>query len=279
MSKKIVVGVDVGHGNTKIASKECDQEVTCSLIPSRAPRATTTDLSGGTVHSRNTVLVSVNGQEYEVGSDVDLSVPTVNAPILNERYTTTAEYMALFKGALHVAEKSTIDLLVTGLPVSQLTSKSKTLAAKLKGNHDIGNSQVVTVKNVLIIAQPVGGLIDYAISNNLYNEVRVETNLIIDMGFFTLDWVVARGIQPNAARSGTYAGGMYKLLKNITLQTSDEYNTDYNNYSSVDNGLCKGNFRIFGNKVELTTYIENARHSVSVHSTQSFTPPDFHCSQ
>lgn len=276
MNKKtVVVGVDVGHGNTKYVVNSDDKSVECNHIPSRAPLATCIDLAGETIHARNTMQVPVGNQVYEVGPDVNLSIATVSTQILHQSYTQSPEYLALAKGAVRATGKSKIDLLVTGLPVSQLSTKSKTLSSMLKGSHDLGNNISVDIKNVLVIAQPVGGLIDHAITNNFYDQMRRETNLVVDMGFYTLDWVVAVGIQPNAVRSGSFAGGIHQFLKNISQQISKDFSIDFNDISALDTGLRSGIFRLSGKEIELTKYILNARPALdeSVNAMMNSTGP------
>ena len=56
-----------------------------------------------------------------------------------------------------------IDLLVTGLPVSQFQDESlrADLEARFSGEHQVTKKRTVNVKKVKVVAQPIGGLLDY----------------------------------------------------------------------------------------------------------------------
>jgi plasmid segregation protein ParM len=81
---------------------------------------------------------------------------------LHSDYPSTKPYQALFYAALLLTEQREIDVLVTGLPVSQYLEpeRRETLAARLVGEHTITPKRSVTVKSVRVVPQPVGAYLD-----------------------------------------------------------------------------------------------------------------------
>jgi len=256
----IVRSIDVGYRNTKFTvSGSADRDVNCRLFPSRAPLATAVDLSGGVLDHIDTVAVAAEGNSYQVGPDVELALATHNAPVLHKNFTGTPEYLALVHGAIHYMDVPHLDLLVAGLPVSLLEAKATLVRERLQGTHEITHGRTVVVDRVLVLAQPIGGLINHALLQGTYDRLRTKINLIIDPGFLTLDWVVTKGIQPMPRRSGSFAGGMHAVLRTIAQAISREHRIDYEDYAALDCGLRSGEFMLYGNAVALAPYLAAAK--------------------
>lgn len=261
MVTSIVRGLDVGFGGTKLVkSYTPGGDIHCMLFPSLAPLSTNLDLSGGGVIARrDTVAVPVDGNTYEVGPDVELALNTHASRIMHQNFLETSEYLALFRGALSYMKTDWIDLLVVGLPVSLLSTKAGYLKQRLEGVHPVADGQTVTVNKVLVLAQPLGGSIYYSLTHGLYSQFRETKNLVIDPGFFTVDWILAKGIQPIPLRSGSFAGGMHSVLRRLAQVVSDEYQVNFDDYGALDRALRSGKLRLFGNDVAVEKYVPQAR--------------------
>jgi plasmid segregation protein ParM len=261
MVTSIVRGLDTGFGSTKLVmSHTPGSDSQCKLFPSLAPLSINLDLSGGGVIARrDTVLVQVDGNNYEVGPDVELALNTHASRIMHQNFLETSEYLALFRGALSYMHASRIDLLVVGLPVSLLPTKADYLKQRLEGTHPVADGQTVTVNKVLVLAQPLGGFIHYSLTHGLYSQLREAKNLVIDPGFFTVDWILAKGIQPIPRRCGSFAGGMHSVLRRLAQVISDEYQVNFDDYGALDRALRNGKLRIFGNDVDVEKYIPQAK--------------------
>lgn len=98
-----VRSVDVGHRNTKII---IDDQKTCRVIPSLAPRADAHRARTTFMRDRRTSVVLVDGKAYEVGEDAGLFL--ASAPVLHRDYIETPEYRALLYGALDADRKSVV---------------------------------------------------------------------------------------------------------------------------------------------------------------------------
>ncbi len=246
----VVRSIDVGHGNTKyIYSVSLTGEIHCRLFPSVVTPACAHDLGG-----RSGVPIDFGAIHYDVGPGAELVHGIHFAQATHQDFTATPEYLALLRGALSLMETERVDLLVVGLPVSLLGARSDSLERNLRGAYAVAGGRTVEAQ-VMVLAQPLGGLIEYALRGGRYLELRESTNLVVDAGFFTLDWVLAQGIQLLAPRSGSFPGAMYAVLKCIAHAIGAEHGVDLDDWRRLDEGLRTGVFRLFGKAVPLSRYL------------------------
>lgn len=212
----VVRAIDVGFGNVKftLGFDTVNREVLCDMFPSLAPKSHFGDL-GTHGCDRDTVQIKIDGRTYEVGKDVAHATSMTDSRTMEIMFPTKPEYLALVRGALHYMGEAEIDMLVVGLPVSSIASLGQQLKAKMIGDHDVGG-RIVTVKNCLVVPQPVGGLWDYAVRGNGGAQLQEATTLIVDPGWFTLDWVVATNMKLMQARAGSANNfGMGAILRAV----------------------------------------------------------------
>lgn len=261
-SSKIVRAIDLGWGWTKYSRRDPETgETVYSSFPSLAPRSVGIDLSLSVLGKRDTVVVNVEGTEYEVGpdaSDLDSSDATRN---LNDQYIYTDQYRAVFRGALHYIAEPVIDLLVVGLPLSNMHSAAK-LREMLIGSHEINDFETVEVKDVLVLPQPMGSLY-YCLSQKAGNPefefLGEEVNLVVDPGFLTLDFLLSNGEKVIENRSGAHVGGVSKILRGIAESISAKFDIHYENLSAIDKGLRRRKIKINGEVEELDEHIRSTR--------------------
>lgn len=257
----IVRAIDIGYGNTKLTLSHIPgRDVECKMFPSLTPQATTNgDLGAGMLARRDTIRVEVGGVTYEVGPDAELAQGGIarNRHLLAD-YCRSDAYMALLKGALSYMGVSNIDLLTLGLPVSTYSQFKMELMERARGTHECGNRKV-TVKNVRVYPQPLGGFFDYAIRSRLFQQMSQETNLLIDPGFYTLDWLMTHGLKTIDARSGAANdGGMGSILRVIAKAIAKDAGVDETELGEVarlDNALRGGaKLRLFGEDIDIEKY-------------------------
>ena len=96
-----------------------------------------------------------------------------------------------------------IDVLVTGLPVSQYLDDARrnALAEQMRGTHQVTPKRTVSVEKVKVIPQPIGGLLDYIAQEDA--DIDDALVLVIDPGFFSVDWVVVANKDLHRQSSGT----------------------------------------------------------------------------
>ena len=262
-AKPVIRAMDLGFGFVKHEKLNQEtNEMEYSSFPSLAPKASNIDMSAGVLGKRNTTIVHVDGTKYEVGPDsTDLESSDV-IRALNDNYIFTDQYKALTLGAFFYMNEPVIDLLVVGLPVSNL-NQSEDLKKMLIGKHQVNDEFSTEVKNVLVLAQPIGGL--YYCMNVLKNEefedLKNERNLIIDPGFQTYDFVLSNGERIIESKSDAKPGGVSKVLESIAKSISDEKGIKYTNLNAIDKGLRKKEriIKISGKKESLDKHIKNTK--------------------
>jgi plasmid segregation protein ParM len=257
----VVRALDLGWGWTKYSKLDpATGAVRFHSFPSLAPRSAGLDLSLSVMGKRDTVVVTVEGTDYEVGpdsGDLDSNDATRN---LNDQYIHSDQYQAVFRGALHYMGESSIDLLVVGLPLSNMHSAPK-LRDMLRGEHKLNATETVTVRDVLVLPQPMGSLY-YCLSQKDKSEFEFmddEVNLVIDPGFLTLDFLLSNGDKVIENRSGAHIGGVSKVLRAIAESISSKFGIKYENLSAVDKGLRRRKLKINGETEDLEEHIRSTR--------------------
>jgi plasmid segregation protein ParM len=255
-SEAKVAAIDVGFGNTKW---KCMGKQ--GVFPSLAPNATSNvDLGAGIGQRRDTVVIEVNKNLYEVGKDSELAQDASFGRYLDNEYANSDPYLALLRGALYYMGVPEIDVLVVGLPINTFEKNKESLRQRAVGDHKLPNPKAgqpgqsetitVTVKSATVLPQPMGAYFDFAISTNQYGRMKEQTNLIIDPGFYTLDWLLCSGNTPNAARSGAHSGGMSAVLAAIGEGVSAKLETPITNLMPIDRALRTGKPPRFHGKEE-----------------------------
>jgi plasmid segregation protein ParM len=210
----MVGGVDVGYGSVKAECGFVDGEAHSILMPSGAGRASLMprklnnepDLKGG-----ESVLVP-NGQgsaeEWVAGVDQIHIQHSVRQT--HENYTATSEFYALYLAALARFGVDQIDLLITGLPVSQYygvgaKERIAALEQRMSGRKHISSQVTVDVKKVKVVPQPLGtfmGVVEEPKYRPLATRNDLQT-LVIDVGYYSADYVVISGKSVRDTNSGS----------------------------------------------------------------------------
>lgn len=259
---KIVRAIDLGWGYTKYSHLDVETEkLRFSSFPSLAPRSAGLDLSMSILGKRDTVVVDVDGTKYEVGpdsADIDTNDASRN---LNDQYIHTEQYKAVFYGALHYIGEPVIDMLVVGLPLSNMQSAAK-LKALVVGTHRLNGEMTVEVKDALVLPQPLGGLyycLSLAKDKEEFEFLNEEVNLVIDPGFLTFDFLLSNGEKVIENRSNAHTGGVSKVLRSIAESISAKFGMRYENLSAIDRGLRRRKLKINGEVESLDDHIKNTR--------------------
>jgi plasmid segregation protein ParM len=271
-----VGGLDIGYGNTKyIAGISDDFNLICDHFPSLTPIAPNVDMSGGLLNRRNTKIIELDGNRYEVGKDTEMTANTVDSGrVLSENYIFSEQYHALFLGALDYMNVEVYDVLVMGLPVKFMHNAAK-LVNKFEGIHKLSNDRTCEVKKIIVIPQPLGGFYDVAIKENLYEEMIDENNLVIDPGYYTYDFLLMNGLTPIENRSDALNGGMSRVLTTMSKSISSVLGRTYENNNAIDKALRKTKkiknpetgvkeekrvIKIGGEYLDLLPHIKNTSH-------------------
>ncbi|MCP4234328.1 MAG: ParM/StbA family protein [Aestuariibacter sp.] len=181
------VGLDIGYSNLKLEFSVGHGEIS-QVFPAGA--APVEYLPVGASSSRSDEeIITINDREYAVC--VDHSRLPDFPRSLNQNYSETETYNALYRAALRKTGVNHINCLVTGLPVSQALKRETRdkLQKSLSGKIEITPSDSVQVDNVMVVPQPYGGYL-YAASEAEDAKAFVESRtLVIDPGHYSVDWV------------------------------------------------------------------------------------------
>lgn len=264
----VLVGLDIGYGNTKLAYQVGDPgSVQVHRFASGACPLETLPLtlSG----SRNLVggrLVMVDGQEWVAGIDSHFASGYTRA--LSDDYPSTTDWMALAHAAFHHIGHERIDTLVTGLPVNEYYSpgRREAVTRRLEAVHRISADRVVEVRKVVVVPQPLGAYGDWKSAIEIARKRPVDSDalvLVIDPGHYTVDWVLMQGasIRRQSSASSNLAGS--ELLRRVSTLLK-ERNRQVVSVDRLESRIRNGDMHLdLGSvEVDLTAYVQEAASQV-----------------
>lgn len=156
-----VLGLDIGYSNLKIAFGNSESEMQTALRPAGAAPADRFGTRFDGKAQTDFLHVLVDGEQFVAGVSNDRAEMWERS--LHADYSKSQSYHALMHAGLLLSGVDEIDVLVTGLPVDQSHNEERrnALIEKFTGVHQITPKRSVTVKKVKVLAQPIGGLLDY----------------------------------------------------------------------------------------------------------------------
>lgn len=258
----IIRSVDVGYGNVKYVASRTDEGIRCKMFPSWAPLASDLALDSGMRRTRDTTIVEVDEVRYEIGPDSRLGLKAHNVRILNNDYATSQEYLALLRGALSYMHVSEIHLLVVGLPVSLMNGRAQSLIRRLKGVHRLADGRSVHVHHVWALAQPLGGFYDHALGQGAADMLSDQVNLIIDPGYYTVDWLTTFGAKVMPERTGSFPGGVHAILQAMARGIGEQLGVSFTDIDAIDRALINGKLRLGGQTLDLSPHWQRAQPRV-----------------
>lgn len=267
MSEKCILGMDIGYSNLKLAFGDLNSYETKVLPIGAGPIGLLPLTIMGKNNDEDSLYVYINGEKWVVGVEPNRLQGWERE--LHADYSSTDSYKALFYASLLLCGKQEIDLLVTGLPVSQsLDPKKKDALAKtLIGTHNITPKVSVNVKNVLVIPQPIGGFLNtvdmFKDDNQFLDVILNGKTVIIDPGFFSVDWVVVESGEVRYKASGTNLKAMSVLIEVVNDLIKNDYGAS-SGKAKIEEAIRTGNNSLYiqGNKIDISHYIETASEKV-----------------
>ncbi|MDE3023714.1 MAG: hypothetical protein KGI54_18010, partial [Pseudomonadota bacterium] len=223
---KIIRAIDLGYGRVKLTAGKLDNgNNRCSAFPSIVGRAGGKNLGGGFFNERKTMVVRFNDLNYEVGEDAIMATSGHSTRILDMRYVFSDNYQVLMRGALKAMGDNHIDVLVLGAPVSNFMETRDYLRSSFKGIIDLDGTRSVNIDKVIVLPQPLGGYAWFGKQHNIYARISKQLNLIVDPGYFTLDWMVSKGVNFSSERSGSHPGGISSIIRSVAREISQAEHT------------------------------------------------------
>ncbi|NHA14629.1 ParM/StbA family protein [Thioalkalivibrio sp. XN279] len=198
-----ILGIDIGYSNLKLAHGQATApEPYIWTCPSGAAPVEDSVLSSGRSQRGHHVLV--NGRIWVVGHSQH-GLVTTSQRSLNNDYTETDAYRALFHLALLRTGADHVDRVVTGLPVSECLEHGRiqNLEEMLAGTHEVAEGMRISVGEVKVVPQPGGSLILASRRRELSQFIETGFVSVIDPGFFSTDWLTLDGGRIVESLSGT----------------------------------------------------------------------------
>lgn len=222
----VLVGLDVGYGNLKVASyRQGDKEAKTTILPIGAAPATRAakSMGNGGVDVGDGALVTIDGEAW-VGGVSPLELQDFARPT-HANYPKTKEYLALYYTALSKLETETVGVLVTGLPVKQfyegkVNGQVVELQKRLEGTHHISRGKTVTVDRVVVVPQPAGAYTDLIQADPTLASDRDRFALVLDVGYFSTDWVLIQGGKVADGSSDSSTDATSRVIEKATRQIS-----------------------------------------------------------
>ncbi len=236
----VVRAVDVGFGHTKLVTGVVGTEIRCASFPSVCYPIARDSTKVAAIERRATMCIPIGGLYYEVGPDIALAGDAFRPSQMHDRYTDTPEYLALLRGALRMMKVGEIHLLVVGLPVALHAARKAALERAMTGTHDVGGGRRVAVRKVLAVAQPQGALVRFASVAGKMDRIGEEQSLVIDPGYRTFDWVVARGVRFVQKRSHSVPRGVADVLQMMASEITVDIGVQYRDLDAIDTALLTG---------------------------------------
>jgi plasmid segregation protein ParM len=288
---KTVLAIDVGYGNTKAVwnRRDINGKIVWDEIcfPSVATQVTQRlEIEG--MANPDRIMVDVEGRLFYVGPEV-----TAGAEMLvgGVDYISKPEYEALICGAWSYMMKSmgrvvpTVDVLVLGLPVANFVVRRGELSDVGNRIHKVpvpvslkhGIAQIsAKASQVYVIPQPYGSMRlahEIALNDDLASDGF--TALVIDPGYGTLDWFVAKGLMPQMEMSSSFEGGVKMILKEVSFKVGKDHGAGSPNMSLVAKGLQNGFMLDGGKRIDMTKYaldVDLAANTLTSQFLQRFDP-------
>ncbi|MGF6637127.1 PRTRC system protein D [Paraburkholderia tuberum] len=259
--KVSVFAVDVGYGNTKSAFR-MGSDIATQMFPSVAPIAVSDAVSSygqGVLHSRKVLPIEVDGATYEIGPGVELSSAYGNAGrTLSEDFCLTANYAALLGGSLQFAGVTEVERMVLGLPVHTINKFSAHLRDAFTGTLNFGHGDI-RIHSVKVVPQPLGSLVSFSEYGGSRFD-RENAHMVIDVGYFTTDWVVAHGFTMNDRRSGGAPGGASQVYKSIASLIAKNEKEPVDDIERIDKCLReKKPLLFYGKDIDLISYLDQSQ--------------------
>lgn len=257
-SRTVKAGLDIGYGTLDGVCTNSDgsKKPFTFNMPSLVSEsmADEFEVEGSVLRKRNIERVPVNDRFYNVGEDAGDTIKE-----LNDDYIHSDHYMALFLAGLQRFKQKRIDHLVTGLPVFQYTKLHEQLKAKLEGTHRIQNGQSVEVRQVSVVPQPLGSLIEHCVRKNVSNPRSLNV-VVVDPGHYSFDWLVIRNGAAVLAQSGSLNEGVGHVLNVISELIAVERDGDSPSHTKIDAALQTRDqiVTMYGKPIRLKPYLNKA---------------------
>jgi len=226
--------IDLGYGWTKVATGNSEVKSFQSL-PWRNPKV---------VHgaaSAKVMTVNYRDTLYGVSDEPETAAPRTATRVRGDGYIDSETYAVCMAAAVKMMRVPKLKRLVVGTPVGNYADARKALQARF-GSGISFDATHVPVERLQVVQQPIGGLAYHLHASGGSVPLAVP-RLLIDVGYGTLDWVLAVGAKVNASVSGSSSNGVARFVDMLIERiTGDSHGLgqDLMLVSAVDRMVTQG---------------------------------------
>lgn len=260
-----IIGLDIGYGNLKVTYGSAGSSPRSQTFPAGAgplARASSGLTSDGPTEGYR---VQVNGEDWVAG--IPLHHLEGWARELHDNFPSSDTYQALAKAGLAATHYSSVDHLVTGLPVAHFnrTDLRDSLTERLTGNHELRPGlSPVEVHKVTVLPQPAGAFMALLESSDDVSVIEEGLIIVVDPGFFSVDWVVMQEGMIRPRSSGTSLKAMSAVQDLAVDLLCQQYGKGISR-SKVESALRAGNTSILyrGARVSISDALDKAATEIA----------------
>jgi plasmid segregation protein ParM len=238
------IGLDTGYGFTKVVD---DGGVTCfpSVVGSYEPSFHVEQVAaaqGG--------VVTVDGQPYFVG-DRALRCSAFEYRAQSRDWLDSVTYRALVIQALAPYPGQTPLRVITGLPVRYIEDRG-VLAKVIRSLHK-------GIKSLIVIPQPFGTFLDLILDEqggDAGSPLADQTVGIVDLGFFTTDFLLVDRLQPQSERMTGLELGLSTVCRRLEQDLHERFRLSLRLHQ-VDQVLRTKQIRVRGQIQDVSSLVEH----------------------
>lgn len=259
------LGLDIGYSGLKCEMGEIGKAPKKLMLPAGAGPASKLPAQMSGNERDGAIHIMLDGEPWVAGIPVDYLENWERD--LHPDYPSTKNYRALFYAALLKTGRDQIDHLVTGLPVSQYLDFNlrEKLVERLEGRHQITATKSVLVEKVTVLPQPVGAYMHLVSATNDIDTLEEGRVIVVDPGFFSVDWVAMQGGALRKDSSGTSHKAMSRVLEEACKYFIDEFGAGACTKEKLENAIRgeKSRILVFGERVEIAPFLDRAIKTVA----------------
>jgi len=209
------VGFDGGFYSIKAISGD-----RWTMFPSLATRPAESLFS---LNGHSQIVVESTGGRYLLGDEA-IKKATAGARKETASWIETAEYLALFHGALSELTRATAATvhLVTGLPIADYRRDKDALRARLQGLHRFAREgrrgQSITVASVRVVPQAWGAVLALLLDDagRIVRPDLVDARVaVLDVGGRTVNYLSIDGLSDIPAESRSTERGSWNVVRAV----------------------------------------------------------------
>ena len=267
MSKRVARAVDIGFGYTKVAQSMIDdvhglRALSFPSFPS--PVASNTGFATDVMDRLHFVTVDIDGARYNVGPDAMTLASGRAVRTATDLFFSSPQYQALYLGAIAYMDlpkgQSTIHQMSLGLPTTVWANETlrSQLKERMRGTFEVpvpdsAETRRITVEEVSIYPQVLGLLVSISSQDGDMDVVAKQNNLVIDVGFGTLLWMVTKGFKQQMGRTSGTQGGVSSMLKAVARSLGNGLQNDPRTLERIDDALRLDQpLQVDGQTIDLT---------------------------